>query len=241
MIHDNTVHDEIATAKMSGPTNEWPTPPALVAEIVQFMGGIDTDPCSNSKQSPNVPATVVFTVEDDGLAHQWFGRVFLNPPYLPSPKAWLDHLLDQYAKRNVTEAVILVFNKTETKWFSAVADLPKVFLRGRLKFGQATNSAPHGSVLIYLGKRVKEFFRQFSPKGWCAEVLANLDVIAQAATPVSATGTPLLQPRAFDRMRGAGLWREVMTRGRVVHINPYRDGGSMSNMAVLLHAEAELT
>lgn len=44
-------------------------------------GAIDLDPCSNSHEMPNIPARVLYTVDDDGLKQAWGGKVFANPPY----------------------------------------------------------------------------------------------------------------------------------------------------------------
>lgn len=55
---------------------EYYTPP----EIVAALGEFDLDPCSPVKRLFDT-ANRHFTIEDDGLKQDWFGRVWLNPPY----------------------------------------------------------------------------------------------------------------------------------------------------------------
>jgi hypothetical protein len=86
---------------------------------------------------------------ENGLASlfvEWRGRrVFCNPPYGPGIDKWLERGLEA----NLT--VFLVPARTDTRWFHDIV-LPKAkeirFIRGRLKFGEATNSAPIPSMLV---------------------------------------------------------------------------------------------
>jgi site-specific DNA-methyltransferase (adenine-specific) len=86
---------------------------------------------------------------DDGLAPlfvSWQGkRVFCNPPYGPEIVKWL-------ARAEEAElAVYLLPARTDMRWFHEMI-LPKAaeirFIRGRLKFGDAVNSAPFPSMLV---------------------------------------------------------------------------------------------
>ncbi len=86
-----------------------------------------------------------------GLEKSWAGRrVYCNPPYGRDVAKWLAKGL---------EARLAVFNlpaRTDTAWWHEF--FPKAsqvrFVRGRLRFGGATFSAPFPSVLlIFRGKR----------------------------------------------------------------------------------------
>lgn len=57
-------------------TVEWLTPPELVKKLGQF----DLDPCTPI-EPPFVHAKTNYSIIDDGLTKEWFGRVYMNPPY----------------------------------------------------------------------------------------------------------------------------------------------------------------
>jgi hypothetical protein len=106
--------------------DEWLTPP----EIVKALGDFDLDPCA-PVNGPWRLATQIFTKADDGLAQEWSGRVFCNPPYGTQTRKWLNRC----ARHG--NAVALTFARTETQmffesvWPQAHAVL---FVEGRIKF-----------------------------------------------------------------------------------------------------------
>jgi site-specific DNA-methyltransferase (adenine-specific) len=118
----------------SSATNEWRTPEAIYKQLdAEFH--FDFDPCPLGG-------------DVDGLGtlfSEWAGkRVWVNPPYSDIAK-WLARA------REPDVAVFLIPARTDTKWFHAVV-LPYAseirFIRGRLRFGDATNSAPFPSMIV---------------------------------------------------------------------------------------------
>lgn len=146
-------------------SDEWNTPPEVLDAVARVLGGIDLDPCSNSTDTPNVPAERVFTEEDDGLAQVWTGRVYMNPPYGRVIGAWVQKLVDEYEAGNVTEAITLVPARTDTEWFELLVTCPFCLVKGRLKFGDADNSAPFPSAIAYFGPRPERFAHVFRHLG----------------------------------------------------------------------------
>lgn len=71
--------------------DEWYTP----KELFDVLGlEFDLDVASPIDNKGHVPASRRYTIEDDGLAQPWEGRVWMNPPYSkPSPwvSKWLQH------------------------------------------------------------------------------------------------------------------------------------------------------
>jgi hypothetical protein len=134
------------SAKMKN--DEWLTPP----KILEHLGNFDLDPCAPLER-PWATAKHHFTIIDDGLKQNWFGRVWCNPPYGLQSSEWLCRLA---AHGN---GIALIFARTETKmffdhvWNKADALL---FIKGRLHFhlvngeqAKANSGAP--SVLIAYG------------------------------------------------------------------------------------------
>lgn len=132
-----------------GHTNEWLTPP----EVIKALGKFSLDPCAHPDQFYRTAARMV-APPTDGLAMNWDGRVWLNPPYGSQLRHWISKLADH------GDGIALVPARTEVEswfwpyiWERADAIL---FLRGRLYFrkpdGCTVGNAGHGSVLAAYGK-----------------------------------------------------------------------------------------
>ena len=128
-------------------THDWLTPPELLAAL----GTFDIDPCASQYQ-PWRTATAQYTIADDGLARDWAGRVWCNPPYGPHAEQFLKRMGEH------GNGIALIFARTETKafqehcWRKASAML---FMAGRIKFrlpgGATAGPAGAPSVLIAYG------------------------------------------------------------------------------------------
>lgn len=129
--------------------DEWLTPP----EVLKALGEFDLDPCSPVYR-PWDTAKNHYTIDDDGLALPWFGRVWCNPPYGLEAASWLERMADH------GNGIALIFARTETKmffdhvWPKANAIL---FLKGRLHFhhvdgSRAETNAGAPSVLVAYGE-----------------------------------------------------------------------------------------
>lgn len=149
----------------SSDSAEWYTPAHIIQRVEQVLGHIDLDPCSNSATDPAVPALHHYTAADDGLSRSWFGKVYMNPPYGDVIGLWIERLLRAYQDGEITEGIALVPARTDTAWFQPLFDHHICFVRGRLKFSGAENSAPFPSAIIYVGVDLVLFTDSFGNLG----------------------------------------------------------------------------
>lgn len=130
-------------------SDTWLTPPW----ILDALGSFDLDPCAAPEPRLRDTAARHITRPDDGLAHTWAGRVWLNPPYSRQAVLWLDRLAEH------NHGTALIFARTETSWFvnhiwARASAL--LFLHGRVRFLLADGTPYHDnagapSVLVAYG------------------------------------------------------------------------------------------
>lgn len=130
-------------------TDSWFTPQALLWKLGEF----DLDPCS-SEDRPWRTAGTHF--HERGLEQEWFGRVWLNPPYSREVGKWLQKMSDH------ARGIALTFARTETHWFkNTIWDSPTasgiLFIYQRLYFHypdgrKARHNGGAPSVLISYGE-----------------------------------------------------------------------------------------
>ncbi len=155
-------------------TDVWLTPPA----IIRALGPFDLDPCcpltmpwKTAGQSFALPLT-------DGLQANWFGRVWLNPPYSREAVKWLDKLATH------GHGTALIFARTETSWFrrsvwrkaSAI-----LFMHGRVSFhhlngehAKANSGAP--SCLVAYGEKDAALLKMSSIAGTYVDKWKNFEL-----------------------------------------------------------------
>ena len=93
-----------------------------------------------------------YTPETDGLKQEWNGTCWMNPPYGRQIGEWLKKAYEESLKGNTI--VCLIPSRTDTKyWHDYCMKASEIrFVKGRLKFGNATNSAPFPSAVIVFNK-----------------------------------------------------------------------------------------
>jgi len=115
-------------------TVEWPTDKA-VYDALDREFHFNYDPCPSD-------------ATEDGLATlfvPWHGlRCWVNPPYGRIIRRWVERA------HEAEVAVFLLPARTDTSWFAYCLEHATEirFVRGRLKFGGAKNSAPFPSVIV---------------------------------------------------------------------------------------------
>ena len=137
---------------------EWYTPPEIF-ETLDLV--FDLDPASPNNQPVYLPAINWYTKEDDGLKQDWYGKVWLNPPYTRNEMGlWLQKFIDN------GNGVALLFARSDTKWFHEyIPQMDSVlFKKGRVKFlldGVGKGSAQAPSILCAMGKECSDAIKKF--------------------------------------------------------------------------------
>ena len=127
-------------------SDEWETPEAFFRALdAEFHFDLDT--CAAAE---NAKCAKYIDRARDGLRTPWEGVCWCNPPYGREIGKWV-HKAENEAARGCT-VVLLLPARTDTRWFHdclyGKAELR--FVRGRLKFGAAKNSAPFPSMIAIL-------------------------------------------------------------------------------------------
>jgi hypothetical protein len=151
---------------------EWYTPKAYVDAAREVMAGIDLDPASCEQANGVVQAARFFSIEDDGLKQSWSGAIFMNPPYRTDLIGqFTSKLITHFKLGDVSAAIVLVNNCTETQWFQDFFSCAAAicFPSKRIQcWGPVNMSSPlQGQAFIYLGNEPRRFVEVFSLFGWC--------------------------------------------------------------------------
>ena len=133
-------------AQLSQNTDNWATPRYLIEQIEKEFGKIDFDPC------PLLSEDRLSLINKD-----WFGNVFINPPY-SNVENFLNKGLVELKKGNAKILIYLIIPRTSTKyWNDFVMKYAKYiyFIPYRLKFGNSKSCAPFPSCIVIF-KDLKE-------------------------------------------------------------------------------------
>lgn len=143
-------HEQYATwYGVAANETEWFTPPIWFKVFgIQF----DLDVASPGRDVVSwIPATQHFTRLDDGLAQEWFGRVYCNAPY-GDMERWTNKFIQH------CHGIMLCPDSTSTKWFqrlAANADMI-LFVNRKIKFltpeGEPDHAFPRGTAFVAMGE-----------------------------------------------------------------------------------------
>ena len=171
----------LSAHQKNGGHDEWLTPP----EILLALGPFDLDPCAPIVR-PWETAARHYTVQDNGLALPWAGRVWCNPPFGREAVKWLRRMADH------GNGVALIPARTETAMFYetvwGAAD-GVLFIKGR----------PHFHYVD--GRRAA--FNSGAPIALVAYGSANLDALRQSGLGFVVVGhnAPKINPLAPESQR----------------------------------------
>ena len=162
------------------PNPEWYTPLKYILLVKEVLGRIDLDPASCKLANETVEADLYYDVLSNGLAHNWYGQVFLNPPYgkvdnISEQERWTCKFIYEYTVGNIKEGICLVNSSdTSTAWYQRLMRYPHCLTDHRIiynRFGVkgTRNRAMCGSIFVYFGHKKHKFFEVFSSVGACLD------------------------------------------------------------------------
>ena len=135
----------------SSKSDDWATPQHFFDSVAASYGPFDLDACASAE---NNKCARFYAKDDDALSREWRGRVWMNPPYGRMISKWV-RKAHESARAGAT-VVCLLPARTDTAWWHDYVLAGEVrFLRGRLRFGDASDSAPFPSALVVFRPRLE--------------------------------------------------------------------------------------
>jgi len=148
-------------AMFSSAKQTWETPKELFDKLNKvFYFNLDA---AASKE--NTLCEYFYTEEDNALLQEWNFRTWVNPPYGRGIIKWVKKAYEESLK--CKQIVMLIPARTDTKYqqeyiFPHAKNI--CFIKGRLKFGSAKDSAPFPSQIIVWGKEINKNQREILEK-----------------------------------------------------------------------------
>lgn len=153
----------------SSASNEWYTPSRYIEAAREVLGDFDLDPASSERANEIVRARAFYTAADDGLAQDWHGRVWMNPPYGGLAGDFVSCLVQHFNQGKVTAAIALLnAYTTDNDWFQPLWDHTLCYTDHRINYLSAdgpVKGSTHGDVFAYLGPDPVKFAARFAEFG----------------------------------------------------------------------------
>lgn len=141
----------------SSKTDEWPTPQEFFDRLNEEFG-FELDVCAIPE---NAKCPHYFTKRENGLLQKWTGVCWMNPPYGREIGQWVKKAYE--SALDGATVVCLLPARTDTGWWHDYCMKGEVrFVRGRLKFGGASENAPFPSAVVIFRPGVPETDRQLT-------------------------------------------------------------------------------
>lgn len=147
----------------------WQTP----EWVTDMLGLITLDPCAGPDTDH---ATFNWAIErgENGLERDWFGRVFVNPPF-SEKEDWLEQAVLQHTHDDVECVFVLTPDSTDTKswWHAYIANHADFvwFSEGRISYidpdtGEPAGSPTFGTAISIFGHPGESTLRMMDDNGW---------------------------------------------------------------------------
>lgn len=136
---------------------DWATPRAFMAFLKDERSWVPNLDVAASVRNTKAPH--FYNEIDNGLSKEWYGNVWLNPPYGRAIPEWLEKCKEQINNPLVKSIMVLIPARTDTKWFHELI-MPHAYLvyliKGRFNHEHANAvsgaNAPFPSMLVLYRK-----------------------------------------------------------------------------------------
>ena len=157
-------------ALFSSESSDWETPDELVSWAYDHFfpdrsdqpPGFSLDPCATEATNKALKH-----FDRHGLETDWYGRVWMNPPYGRDVGQWVGKAVIESLLGHC-DVVALLPVRTDTRWWQDWVKYASkvVLLKGRVTFVGANASAPFPSALILFPRRVQSNVPTYYTKDW---------------------------------------------------------------------------
>jgi hypothetical protein len=168
--------DTIVAPKTLDTDGDYYTSAAWSEAARRTMGGIDLDPAScelanwGDGKNPGVRADKYFSFKDNGLIQEWYGKIWLNPPF-GQWNLWGPKFLEELDSGRIEQACLLIpLRALSSKSLHEVKLRCRLMMvpNGREKlWGPKAERGPpdQGHVVLYYGPNLFLFYDEFSKFG----------------------------------------------------------------------------
>lgn len=131
-------------------SEEFGTPIQFVRPLATALDGFDVDPASGAEAQPL--ASTRYDESDDGLAQEWHGDVWLNPPFSEKTE-WVRKARREVRAGRADTVVLLLPVDTSTSLFhNEVVEATVIcFVEGRLSFVGGGRNPSFGVLVAVYG------------------------------------------------------------------------------------------
>lgn len=144
------------------------TPAVLIEAAREALGDIDLDPASCAEANEVVQAKRFYSFHENGLVHDWYGRVWLNPPY-GNWFDWAPKVLQELDSGRIEAMCLLSTTRviTAQSFHVLVRRADALFVaNGRYRFwGPKAKEPDEGHVVFYYGDTTDGFCEAYAPLG----------------------------------------------------------------------------
>ena len=129
-----SMNEEQIAGMFSSEHQDWATPPAFMEYLLEVFGWNPDLDAAASKE--NKKAHDYFCEDQNGLFQEWYGNVWVNPPFGSALPAWVDKAILESDSEQVTSIFMLIPARTDTKWCHKLMKHASIiyFIKGRFEF-----------------------------------------------------------------------------------------------------------